>query len=232
MDRRSSSQRAASRKPLGDAAQRLNYTTAARASRRQHRAGDVENHIFVEPKNRQHGSSNPTITVNNSAAEDYGQHATARAPALTVPTVPVPVDPRLISAPQDTQGEPDTRRVSQFSNVSSTASSTRQLKTHIGPWQLGKTLGKGSSARVRLARHRVSHQLVAIKIVAKSTAYMTQAGSLANLDNIDYKNLNAVADGGLRRMPLAIEREVAILKLIRHPNIIELLDIWENRSEM
>ncbi|KAL2263139.1 hypothetical protein VTK26DRAFT_8037 [Humicola hyalothermophila] len=33
-------------------------------------------------------------------------------------------------------------------------------------------------------------------------------------------------------MPLAIEREVAILKLIRHPNIIELLDIWENRSEI
>ncbi|KAK4145353.1 uncharacterized protein C8A04DRAFT_35845 [Dichotomopilus funicola] len=232
MDRRSSSQRPASRKPLGDAAQRLNYTAASRANRRQHRAGDVENHILVEPKSRQHGSSNPTITVNNPAAEDYSQRDPARAPASAVPAVPVPVDSRLIPAPQDTRGEPDTRRVSQFSNVSSTASSTRQLKTHIGPWQLGKTLGKGSSARVRLARHRVSHQLVAIKIVAKSTAYMTQAGSLANLDNIDYKNLNTVADGGLRRMPLAIEREVAILKLIRHPNIIELLDIWENRSEI
>jgi serine/threonine protein kinase len=145
---------------------------------------------------------------------------------------PAPANPRLAAIAQDARDSPDSRRVSQFSNVSSNASTTRQLKTHIGPWQLGKTLGKGASARVRLARHRVSHQLVAIKIIAKSTAHMTQSGSLVNLDRIDYRKPTTGADNGVRRMPLAIEREVAILKLIRHPNIIELLDIWENRSEM
>ncbi|KAK3364855.1 hypothetical protein B0T24DRAFT_683495 [Lasiosphaeria ovina] len=36
----------------------------------------------------------------------------------------------------------ESRRVSQFSNVSSNASTMRQLKTHIGPWQLGKTSGE------------------------------------------------------------------------------------------
>ncbi|KAK3500662.1 hypothetical protein B0T13DRAFT_398565 [Neurospora crassa] len=125
----------------------------------------------------------------------------------------------------------DARRVSQFSNVSSNASITRLQKTHIGPWQLGKTLGKGASARVRLARHRTTHQLVAIKIVAKSTAHVTQATSMANLDRVDYRKPSISTDG-VRRMPLAIEREVAILKLIQHPNIIKLHDIWENRQDI
>jgi serine/threonine protein kinase len=95
---------------------------------------------------------------------------------------------------------------------------------------LGKTLGKGSSARVRAARHRVTHQLAAVKIVAKSTAHLTQAGSLAKLDKLESSQPTTAE--GFRRMPLAIEREVAILKLIQHPNIVRLYDIWENRSEM
>jgi hypothetical protein len=207
--------------------QRINHATVANVTRR-YEAGDVENHILSKPKNAYHGSSNPVLPVNYPQAEQR-RHQPPAPPALVAPA---PANPRLTAIAQDPHGTSDPRRVSQFSNVSSNASSTRQLKTHIGPWQLGKTLGKGTSARVRLARHRVSHQLVAIKIVAKSTAYMTQSGSLANLDRIDYRNPTTGADGGLRRMPLAIEREVAILKLIRHPNIIELLDIWENRSEM
>jgi hypothetical protein len=37
---------------------------------------------------------------------------------------------------------------------------------------------------------------------------------------------------GFRRMPYGIEREVAIMKLIEHPHIMKLYDIWENRTEM
>jgi serine/threonine protein kinase len=122
------------------------------------------------------------------------------------------------------------KRASQFSNMSSSASSIRARKTHIGPWQLGKTLGKGSSARVRQARHRDTHELAAVKIVAKQTAHLTQAGSLAKLDKIE--NGQPVTANGVRRIPLAIEREVAIMKLIEHPNIVKMYDIWENRSEM
>ncbi|KAK4155133.1 hypothetical protein C8A00DRAFT_42187 [Chaetomidium leptoderma] len=227
MDYHSTSRHPAPRQPLGDATQRLNYATVANVHRR-HEVGDVENHVMSKPKKAARGRSNPVLTVNHSLAEQRAH----QPPAPAALVEPGPANPLLAAVAQDPHGASDARRVSQFSNVSSTASSTRQLKTHIGPWQLGKTLGKGSSARVRLARHRVSHQLVAIKIVAKSTAHMTQAGSLANLDRIDYRKPTTGADGGLRRMPLAIEREVAILKLIRHPNIIELLDIWENRSEI
>jgi len=43
-------------------------------------------------------------------------------------------------------------------------------KTHVGPWQLGKTLGKGSVGRVRLARHANSGELAAVKIISKKTS--------------------------------------------------------------
>lgn len=229
MDHHSAYNHSAPRRPLGDATQRLNHATVANVNRR-YQVGDVENHVLSKSKNTTaRGRSNPVLTVTYPPPEQRTHKA---APAPVAPVEPGQTNPHLVATTQDPQDPSDARRVSQFSNVSSTASTTRQLKTHIGPWQLGKTLGKGASARVRLARHRVSHQLVAIKIIAKSIAHMTQAGSLANLDRIDYRKPTTGADGGLRRMPLAIEREVAILKLIRHPNIIELHDIWENRSEM
>lgn len=33
-------------------------------------------------------------------------------------------------------------------------------------------------------------------------------------------------------MPSGIEREVVIMKLIEHPNVISLYDVWENRGEL
>jgi serine/threonine protein kinase len=69
----------------------------------------------------------------------------------------------------------------------------------------------------------------AVKIVQKKNAQISQAGSLAALD----KAMSATQNpDGLRRMPIGIEREVAIMKLIEHPNIMKLYDIWENRHEM
>ncbi|KAK3489435.1 uncharacterized protein B0T23DRAFT_321709 [Neurospora hispaniola] len=180
-------------------------------------------------KNTNRSKSNPPIITDIPLV----QHHIVTIPApVAVPDVPSMSRLRHPSSLQqmNTQAS-DARRVSQFSNVSSNASITRLQKTHIGPWQLGKTLGKGASARVRLARHRTTHQLVAIKIVAKSTAHVTQATSMANLDRVDYRKPSISTDG-VRRMPLAIEREVAILKLIQHPNIIKLHDIWENRQDI
>ena len=133
---------------------------------------------------------------------------------------------RNSAASRDSHQTADSKRASQYSSCDGFPNK----KSHIGPWQLGKTLGKGSSARVRAARHCSTHQPVAVKIIAKKTARMTQSGSIAQLDQFDSnlpENVN-----GVRRMPLAIEREVAILKLIEHPNIVKLHDIWENRNEM
>ena len=140
-------------------------------------------------------------------------------------------DARVSAIMNEHQASEEDKRMSQASYASTSSSrSKRSYKTHIGPWQLGRTLGKGSSARVRAARHCLTHQPVAVKILPKKTAHITQAGSLAKLDKLDSELPDDV--DGVRRMPLAIEREVAILKLIEHPNIVKLYDIWENRKEM
>jgi serine/threonine protein kinase len=33
-------------------------------------------------------------------------------------------------------------------------------------------------------------------------------------------------------IPFGLEREICIMKLLHHPNIVRLHDIWENRNEM
>ena len=100
----------------------------------------------------------------------------------------------------------------------------------MGPWNLGKTLGKGATGRVRLARHTTTGQHAAIKIVSKKSAAMAQSTSLANMDMMMAK-ASGTKQGG-RSMPVGIEREVVVMKLIEHPNIINLYDVWENRGEM
>lgn len=141
-------------------------------------------------------------------------------------TPPTSRSANLSQARQD-----DDKRYSQASYASTSSSRSRKnYKSHIGPWQLGRTLGKGSSARVRLCRHGVTNQLAAVKIVNRRMAGLVQDSSLAALSKWD-SSLPEAASGEMR-VPMAIEREVAILKLIEHPNIMKLYDIWENRSEV
>lgn len=146
---------------------------------------------------------------------------------------PPPVHPRVSSVlSQASEAHNAAKRASQVSTVSTTTikSSDSQVKSYIGPWQLGKTLGKGSSARVRLARHRVTLESVAVKIIPKRTAYLSQAGSIAQLDRLERRKPEE--EDGIRRLPVTVEREIAIMKLIEHNNIIKILDVWENRNEM
>ncbi|EXJ78734.1 CAMK/CAMKL/GIN4 protein kinase [Capronia coronata CBS 617.96] len=119
------------------------------------------------------------------------------------------------------------KRDSQASTVSAIVKGKR--KTHVGPWQLGRTLGKGATGRVRLAKHAMTGQVAAVKIVSKKSAALVQSASMARMDNED--SLAMIATGP-RTMPFGIEREVVIMKLIEHPNIINLYDIWENRGEL
>lgn len=125
-----------------------------------------------------------------------------------------------------TEERPADKRDSQISTTSTNSKSKR--KTHVGPWQLGRTLGKGATGRVRLAKHSVTGQTAAVKIVSKKSAALVQSTSMARMDN-DSLSMNA---HGLRTMPFGIEREVVIMKLIEHPNVINLYDIWENRGEL
>jgi serine/threonine-protein kinase HSL1 (negative regulator of Swe1 kinase) len=99
----------------------------------------------------------------------------------------------------------------------------------VGPWQLGRTLGKGATGRVRLAKHAMTGQAAAIKIVSKKSAALVQSASVAQMDKDTSTPITAA---GFRMMPFGIEREVVIMKLIEHPNVINLYDVWENRGEL
>ncbi|CAI4211142.1 unnamed protein product [Parascedosporium putredinis] len=72
--------------------------------------------------------------------------------------------------------------------------------------------------------------LPTVKILCKDSAKLVQAASITNIDNQDKYLPEDISKE--RRIPVSIEREVAILKLIQHPNITRLYDIWENRRQI
>jgi 5'-AMP-activated protein kinase catalytic alpha subunit len=77
----------------------------------------------------------------------------------------------------------------------------------IGHYLLGKTIGEGTFGKVKLGRHVLSGERVAVKILVK-------------------ERIVEVAD--VER----IAREVHILKLIRHPHIVQLYEIIETRGQL
>lgn len=88
----------------------------------------------------------------------------------------------------------------------------------IGPWRLGKTLGSGSTGRVLLATNVNTGQKAAVKVVSKS-ALMEEEGASPNPQS---------ANG----LPYGIEREIIIMKLLNHPNVLRLYDVWETSKAL
>jgi serine/threonine-protein kinase HSL1 (negative regulator of Swe1 kinase) len=145
-----------------------------------------------------------------------------------VPPVPAPTADNKRLSTLANEGQNNLNRNSAISMTSTTSAKSRR-KTHVGPWQLGRTLGKGATGRVRLAKHAMTGQAAAIKIVSKKSAALVQSASMAQMDKGSSIPATAV---GFRMMPFGIEREVVIMKLIEHPNVISLYDVWENRGEL
>ncbi|KAJ3444662.1 protein kinase [Anaeramoeba flamelloides] len=78
----------------------------------------------------------------------------------------------------------------------------------IGPYTVGKTLGTGSYSKVKLATHKVTGQKVAIKIVSKKQL-------LAKPKNLE-----------------RIRREISVQKLIKHPSVIQIFDVYETKKHL
>ncbi|XP_061081166.1 serine/threonine-protein kinase BRSK1 [Conger conger] len=79
-----------------------------------------------------------------------------------------------------------------------------QSTQYVGPYRLEKTLGKGQTGLVKLGIHCITGQKVAIKIV----------------------NREKLSESVLMK----VEREIAILKLIEHPHVLKLHDVYENNK--
>lgn len=103
--------------------------------------------------------------------------------------------------------------ISRQPSLMLTASMSHSHPQKIGPWKLGKTLGRGATGRVLLGVHQTTGQKAAVKVVSKSELGEDQAAKA----------------GGL---PYGIEREIIIMKLLTHPNVLRLYDVWETSKAL
>lgn len=101
----------------------------------------------------------------------------------------------------------------------------REKKRHhndpknIGHWRLDKLIGQGASGRVRLAIHDQTGQRAAVKIIPRT---------LINASRMSLRD----ADVKANKMILGIEREIVIMKLIEHPNLLGLWDVYETSKDL
>ena len=85
---------------------------------------------------------------------------------------------------------------------SSQSASSRDFQ--VGPYRLEKTLGKGQTGLVKQGIHCVTNKKVAVKII----------------------NREKLSESVLQK----VEREIAIMKLIEHPHVLGLYDVYENKK--
>lgn len=146
-------------------------------------------------------------------------------------TLSSPENKHLSAVQAREQSSPHSKRDSATPGASTNESNSKgRRKTHVGPWQLGRTIGQGGCSRVRLVRHSVTGQRGAAKIISKATAEKIRALSLANLIKSVEKEPGFDPYG--KSIPFGLEREICIMKLLDHPNIVRLYDVWENRDEL
>ncbi|KAF2465924.1 Pkinase-domain-containing protein [Lindgomyces ingoldianus] len=200
------------RQVLGDASRRVNQGSSPQHEGKAHQIDNNE-------------SSPPSHLPHNESLVPNGSLAVRHQPQLS------PENKRISAVINDESRPHNPKRDSEISNTSTNASSTgRRRKTHIGPWQLGKTIGRGGCSRVRIVRHSMTGQYGAAKIISKATAEKVRALSLANLIKSAEEEPSMFPGGKV--IPFGLEREIVIMKLLDHPNIVHLYDVWENRNEL
>ncbi|OMO64202.1 hypothetical protein CCACVL1_21948 [Corchorus capsularis] len=90
-----------------------------------------------------------------------------------------------------------------------TATKTTQgpTRTRVGKYELGRTLGEGSFAKVKFAKNLETGECVAIKILDR--------------------------DHVLRHhMVEQIKREISTMKLIKHPNVIKIFEVMASKTKI
>lgn len=91
--------------------------------------------------------------------------------------------------------------------MSKTNERGENLRTRVGNYELGRVLGEGTFAKVRFARNIESGQSVAIKILDKEKIFKD-------------------------KMVEQIKREISTMKLVKHPNVVQLFEIMASKSKI
>ncbi|XP_065877623.1 CBL-interacting serine/threonine-protein kinase 23 [Euphorbia lathyris] len=80
-------------------------------------------------------------------------------------------------------------------------------RTRVGRYELGRTLGEGTFAKVKFARHIQTGENVAIKILDKEKVLK-------------------------HKMIGQIKREISTMKLIKHPNVIRMYEVMASKTKI
>ncbi|GMI93584.1 SOS2-like protein kinase 17, LOW-K+-SENSITIVE 1, CBL-interacting protein kinase 23 [Hibiscus trionum] len=80
-------------------------------------------------------------------------------------------------------------------------------RMRVGKYELGRTLGKGTFAKVKYGRNLETEEGVAIKIIDKNKVFK-------------------------HKMIAQIKREISTMKLIRHPNVIRMYEVMASKTKI
>lgn len=81
-------------------------------------------------------------------------------------------------------------------------------QAEVGPYVLSHTLGEGTTGKVKLAYEKETGQQVAIKIIPK------------------------IAFNQRPDLQQKVKREIALMRLVNHPNILKLIDVLESNRHL
>ncbi|CAK9165703.1 unnamed protein product [Ilex paraguariensis] len=82
-----------------------------------------------------------------------------------------------------------------------------KIKRRVGKYEVGRTIGEGTFAKVKLARNSETGEHVALKILDKDKVLK-------------------------HKMAEQIKREVATMKLIKHPNVVRLYEVMGSKTKI
>ncbi|KAL7212512.1 hypothetical protein ACSBR2_015244 [Camellia fascicularis] len=91
--------------------------------------------------------------------------------------------------------------------MASGSSGSGSSRTRVGRYELGRTLGEGTFAKVKFARNIETGENVAIKILDKEKILK-------------------------HKMIAQIKREISTMKLIRHPNVIRMYEVMASKTKI
>ncbi|KAH7437633.1 hypothetical protein KP509_05G081700 [Ceratopteris richardii] len=78
-------------------------------------------------------------------------------------------------------------------------------RPRVGMYEIGRTLGEGRFAKVKLARHKETGELFAIKIIEKDR---------------------------LKKVNKMVKREISTMKLIKHPHVVRLVEVLASKKKV
>ncbi|XP_048230271.1 CBL-interacting protein kinase 32 isoform X1 [Ricinus communis] len=82
-----------------------------------------------------------------------------------------------------------------------------KIKRRVGKYEVGRTIGEGTFAKVKFARNSETGEPVALKILDKEKVLK-------------------------HKMAEQIKREVATMKLIKHPNVVRLYEVMGSKTKI